>query len=194
MKTAIGKKIGMTQVFTEEGVVFPVTLVEIFQHVIIGKREKEKDGYDATLFGFGVRSEKKINKPLKGNMGGGAFQGIRETRSEVAGSAKDFAVGDVVCIRGVSKGKGFAGVVKRHGFAGAPKTHGTKHTHRAPGSIGGGLRTRVPKGMRMAGHKGGRRVCVKGLSIVRINVEKNILFVRGSVPGVAESTVRVECV
>lgn len=194
MKIAIGKKIGMTQVFNEEGVVHPVTLIVLAQQKEFGKREKEKDGYDAIRFGFGSRVERKFSKSLKGQIGENFFEGVREVRNgEVAHSAKDFAIGDKVNIRGISKGKGFAGVVKRHKFAGAPKTHGTKHTHRAPGSIGSGLRTRVPKGMRMAGHMGSRQTFVKGSSVVHIDPDKNLLFLRGSVPGSRGSTIEIHC-
>ena len=150
----------------------------------ISERTLEKDGHSAQVFGYGVGKEKRISKPVKGQMKGKSFLGIREVKGgECAVSVDEFSVGDMIEIHGTSKGKGFAGVVKRHGFSGAPKTHGTKHTQRAPGSIGSGLRTRVPPGMKMAGRMGGSCVCIKGSSIVHIDTDQGVLFVKGSVPG-----------
>jgi large subunit ribosomal protein L3 len=164
MKFILGKKIGMSQMFAPNGDVVPVTFIHVGPIVVLQKREKEKDGYQAIQFGYGARKAKRIAKAQKGHFG---------------------ELGNMVNTSGVSKAKGFQGVVKRHGFRGAPATHGTKHALREPGSIGGaGLRSHVIKGMRMAGRMGGERITIEGLKIIKVDPERNVLVVKGAVPGV----------
>jgi large subunit ribosomal protein L3 len=191
VKYILATKQYMTQVFDEEGRVHPATVLAAGPATVTQVKTKEKDGYAAIQLGFGDRKEKNVNKAqrTKGN-----FQYFREYRLKddeaatvepeaqvTVGDA--FAVGDMVVVSGLSKGKGFQGVVKRHNFAGGPRTHGQKHTERSPGSIGGGLRRRVPKGMRMAGRMGGVRVTVKNLKVVGVDTENGLLYIEGAVPG-----------
>jgi len=191
MKYILATKEHMTQVFDEEGRVHPATVLSAGPNTVTQVKIGEKDGYTAIQLGFGDRKEKNINKPQRSK---GMFRYFREYRAKegeelamepgaVITVDEAFAVGDTVTVSGVSKAKGFQGVVKRHGFHGGPRTHGQKHTERSPGSIGGGLRARVPKGMRMAGRMGGTRVTVKNLKVVGIDKEKNLLFIEGAVPG-----------
>jgi large subunit ribosomal protein L3 len=198
LKYILGTKIGMTQIFTAEGSVVPVTLIQATPSVVIQIKTKEKDGYGAMQVGFGERKVKNIKKPQKGHFKElGNFRYVREFRVlqttnyklPVRGEKIDvsvFSEGDSVKVSGISKAKGFQGVVKRHGFHGAPATHGTKHAHREPGSIGGGggrAGGRVVKGMRMAGRMGGERVTTRGLKIAKVDVENNIIAIKGAVPG-----------
>ncbi len=190
----LGKKIGMSQIFDSHGLVVPVTFIEAGPVTVIQKRTPEKDGYEAVQVGFGARNKKNIAKPQRKHFGDlGAFRFVRELRptkkSELpdVGSTIDVSIfkeGEIVKVSGTTKAKGFQGVVKRHGFRGHNSTHGTKHAKREPGSIGGGLRTRVPSGMRMGGRMGGERVTIQRLKVVAIDVEKNILIVNGAVPGI----------
>lgn len=182
----------MSQIFAEDGRVVPVTILSAGPCVVTQVKNAEKDGYTALQLGFGTRAEKNISKPVKGHLKGkGNFRFLREERTDEAESLKEgdsvtvaqFAEGDAIEVSGTTKGKGFQGVVKRHGFKGGPRTHGQKHSEREPGSIGGGLRTRVPKGMRMAGRMGGDRVTVKNLRVVKIDSVHNKLYVSGAVPG-----------
>jgi large subunit ribosomal protein L3 len=187
----LGKKLGMTQIFTEEGKAEAVTAVEAGPCTILQIKTSEKEGYNAVQYGFG--EAKKIKSPRKGQMKGlGNFRYLRELRVENTSEIKVgdtvdvslFQEGDLVDITGISKSKGFAGVVKRHGFAGGPKTHGQSDRHRAPGSIGASASPgRVWKGTRMAGHMGGDRVTIRGLEVVKADPERNLLLVKGAVPG-----------
>ena len=188
-KFILGKKQNMTQVFNENGKVVPATIVNAGPVSAVQIKTKEKDGYEAVVFGFGSKKEKNINKAQRKF---GNFAYLKEYRLEngeakmETGSKVDVSVfneGDVVEVSGISKGKGFQGVVKRHGFKGGQRTHGQKHSERKPGTIGGGLRTRVPKGMRMAGRMGGDRITVKNLKIVKIDKDKNQILISGAVPG-----------
>ncbi|MCK5059574.1 MAG: 50S ribosomal protein L3 [Candidatus Pacebacteria bacterium] len=193
MKFIVGTKKEMTQVFTEDGIAHPVTAVEVTPVVVTQVKNSDKDGYNAVQIGYGTKSEKKISRAQKGHLKNlGNFAGLKEFRvvdSEADLKVGDkidvsiFTSGDVVAVTGTSKGKGFQGVVKRHGFHGGPRTHGQKHSEREPGSIGGGLRTRVPKGMRMAGRMGSDRITVKNLAVVFVDSKQNLLFVEGAVPG-----------
>ena len=193
MKFILAKKESMTRVFGEDGraraatvlIAEPVTVTQV-------KTKDGKDGYAAVQVGMGSRRAKIVSKAVLGHGKGKAYEAIREFRTEDAaevGSAIDaavFAVGDVVQVSGITKGKGFAGVVKRHGFAGGPRTHGQKHNERAPGSIGGsGGRAggRVAKGKRMAGRMGGDRVTVKNLTVLAVDSSTGELVVSGAVPG-----------
>jgi len=187
----IGRKLGMTQIFRENGKAEAVTAIEAGPCTVIQVKTKDKEGYNAVQLGFG--EAKRLNSPQKGHLKGlGQFKHLREFRvsdSEAieVGETVDvslFKTGDLVDIIGVSKGKGFAGVVKRHHFAGGPKTHGQSDRHRAPGSIGATTSPgRVFKGMRMAGHMGDSRVTVRHLEVFEADPAHNLLLVRGAVPG-----------
>lgn len=192
MKFILGTKLSMAQVFDGEGKVHPATKIEVAPNTVTYVRTQENDGYTAVQLGTGVKRESKVNKPLKGHLKDlGGLSHLREFRIEEATELKRgdkldlslFKVGDLLNISGITKGKGFQGVVKRHGFHGGPRTHGQKHSEREPGSIGGGLRNKVPKKMRMAGRMGGTRVTVRNLKVVHIDAENNTLFVEGAVPG-----------
>ena len=190
----LGKKLGMSQFYDQKGTALPVTFIEAGPVTVIQKRTQAKDGYTAVQMGFGERKAKNIKKPQRGHFRDmGACRFVREWRPNEKSDLPDvgakldvslFKEGDMVSIAGTSKAKGFQGAVKRHGFHGHDSSHGTKHAKRQPGSIGGGLRTRVPRGMRMAGRMGGGRVTVRGLRIVAVDPEKNLLVVTGAVPGI----------
>ena len=191
MKFILGKKGIMTQIFSEEGRVHPVTIIEAGPITVTQVKTPEKDGYTAVQVGFGAVKEKHLNKAQIGHFKGvGLFAHTLEFRDADATlkvgdqlNVSTFAPGDIVRVSGISKGKGFQGGVKRHGFHGGPRTHGQKHSEREVGSIGGGLRTRVPKGMRMGGRMGSDRITVKNLKVVNVDSEKNLLYVEGAVPG-----------
>jgi large subunit ribosomal protein L3 len=193
MKFILGTKQNMTQYFAEDGKVHAATVVSAGPVVVTQVKTSETDGYAAVQFGYGARKEKNVSKALKGHTGGAAYQTIREFRlpkGEAASMQKGdsidvsaFAAGDTLVVSGTSKAKGFQGVIKRHGFAGGPRSHGQKHSERAPGSIGGGLRNRVPKGMRMGGRMGADRITVKNLKVLAVDPETNTLLISGAVPG-----------
>jgi large subunit ribosomal protein L3 len=201
MKFILGTKENMTEYFSTEGKVVPVTIVNAGPVVVVQVKTKATDGYDAVAVGFGEKNSKNINKPLKGTFKDlGNFKYVKEFRTEKAGEYKVgdkldissmFTEGDLVYVSGTSKGKGFQGVVKRHGFKGGPRTHGQKHSEREPGSIGGGLRTHVPKGMRMAGRMGGDRITQKNLKVVFIDNENNTMLVQGAIPGRRGSLIEI---
>jgi large subunit ribosomal protein L3 len=187
----IGRKLGMTQVFTDNGNAQTVTAIEAGPCAVLQVKTAAKEGYDAIQLGFG--EAKRLSSPQRGHLKGlGKFKSLREFRvsdTEVTkvGDKVDvslFKVGDLVDITGMSKGKGFAGVVKRHHFAGGPKTHGQSDRHRAPGSIGATTTPgRVFKGLRMTGHMGNSRVTVCKLEVVDADPGRNLLLVWGAVPG-----------
>ena len=190
MKFILGKKLNMSETWDANGRIHAVTVVSAAPIVVTQAKTKATDGYDALQFGFGTRKAKNINKAQKGHVKElGSFAKMREFRTSDAmktGEKIDvsaFKEGDTVEVSAVSKGKGFQGGVKRHGFHGGRRSHGNKHAEREPGSIGGGLRTRVPKGMRMAGRMGSDRVTVKNLKVVKIDAEKNLIMISGAVPG-----------
>ena len=187
----IGRKIGMTRVFTEGGTVESVTAIEAGPCIVTQVKSVGKEGYNAVQLGFG--EAKRLNSPERGHLGEfGLFKHLREFKVEDAsdielGHRIDvslFQPGDLVDVVGVSKGRGFAGTVKRHHFAGGPKTHGQSDRHRAPGSIGAGTDPgRVLKGHKMAGHMGAQRVTVKHIKVVQADPDRNLLLVEGAVPG-----------
>jgi large subunit ribosomal protein L3 len=187
----IGRKIGMTQVFTKDGTVEAVTAIEAGPCVVTQVKTAAKEGYNAIQLGFG--QAKRLNAPEKGHLGKlGLFKHLREFRvADIAkvevGHKLDvtmFQPGDRVDVIGLSKGRGFAGVVKRHHFAGGPKTHGQSDRHRAPGAIGSGTTPgHIVKGLRMAGHMGNQRITVKRLEVVKSDPDRNLLLVKGAVPG-----------
>jgi large subunit ribosomal protein L3 len=187
----IGKKIGMGQIFGEDGSAEALTAIEAGPCVVTQVKTTDKEGYNAAQLGFG--ESKRLNSAQKGHLKKlGQFRHLQEfrmadTKKIKVGDKIDvslFKEGDMVNITGVSKGKGFAGVVKRHHFAGGPKTHGQSDRHRAPGSIGSTTSPgRVLKGMRMAGHMGNRRVTARHLQVYKTDPERNLLLIRGAVPG-----------
>jgi large subunit ribosomal protein L3 len=187
----IGKKIGMSQVFQEDGKVEAVTAVEAGPCCVVQVKTREKEGYNAVQLGFG--EAKRVNSPQKGHLRElGKYRYLRELRVDDIG---EFSVGDkvdvgmleagdLVDVTGISKSKGFAGVVKRHHFAGGPKTHGQSDRHRAPGSIGATTTPgRVFKGTRMAGRMGADQMTALNLKVVKADPERNLLLVKGAVPG-----------
>jgi len=187
----IGRKLGMTQIFKSNGEAEAVTTIEAGPCTVIQVKTAAKEGYDAVQLGFG--EAKRLKSPQRGHLKGlGQFRYLREFRVEDIEAVKIgdrvdvslFEEGDMVDVTGVSKGKGFAGVVKRHGFAGGPKTHGQSDRHRAAGSIGATTSPgRVLKGRRMAGHMGSRRVTVRHLQVFEADPARNLLLVKGAVPG-----------
>ncbi len=191
MKFILGRKQNMTQLFDESGRVTPVTVVVASPNVVTKVKTVESDGYTSVQLGTEEQKTSRLSKAVLGVFGGKGYKEVQEFRVEgdagmVAGdivTVEKFEKGDKVIVSGISKAKGFQGVVKRHGFHGGPRTHGQKHSEREPGSIGGGLRTHVPKGMRMAGRTGGETITVKGLKVVAVDVESNILYISGAVPG-----------
>lgn len=192
-KTIFGIKGKMTQVFDDKGSVSAATIIEAKPMTVTQVKTQEKDGYQALQVGIGSRKAKNLSKPVQGHLKDLApVQFIREIRTADAserGAKLDvsaFAVGDVVAVSAISKGKGFQGVVKRHGFHGGPRSHGQKNKERAPGSIGGsGGRAggRVAKGIRMAGRMGGDRITVKNLKVLKVDAESNTLIISGAIPG-----------
>lgn len=198
MKAIIGKKIGMTQLFREDGTVVPVTLVQATPNVVTQIKTRERDGYTAVQMGMGNRKRvAKAQTVAWKNLG--TFETVKEVRIDAAdvevGAKMDvslFSVGDRVDVVGTSKGKGFQGVVRRHGFHGHNTTHGTKDAVRMPGSIGAGGPQRVFKGMRMAGHMGDKRITVKNLEVAEVRVQENILALKGAIPGSRNSVVLIQ--
>ena len=199
----VGKKLGMTRLFTEDGRWIDVTVLKAGPCTVVQRKTKETDGYDAVQLGYEDVDEKRCNKPLRGHFkkaGIAPKRTLRELRvgenSELGQGdevkADIFATGDRVDVSGKSKGKGFAGVIKRHGFSGGPGGHGS-HLHRAPGSIGqSATPSKVYKGKKMPGHMGNHRVTVRNLEVVTVDPERNLLMVRGCVPGANGGVVMVK--
>ncbi len=191
----IGKKLGMTQVFLEDGSIIPVTVVEAGPCPVIQKKTKENDGYDALQLGFLPKNSKRVNKPVAGHFkkaGTGSFYTLKEFRVadfggyEVGQEVKVnlFKPGDAVDVTGLSKGKGFAGVVKRHGFRGSPGSHGTHEYFRHGGSVGSNTYPHHTfKGLRMPGHLGNRKVTLQDIKVVDVKEDQNLLLLKGGIPG-----------
>lgn len=200
MKCILGTKEQMIQVFDEAGVARPATVLRVEPGVVSQVKTVDSDGYTAVQVATGTAKEQRLSKAVRGHLGG-AYALVREFRLADLGDlakgttldASVFAAGDTVAVSAISKGKGFQGVVKRHGFHGDKASHGRKHSHRAPGSIGGGGRAggRVIKGMRMAGRMGGERVTVKNLTVLAVDPASNVLLVSGAVPGRRGTVVEV---
>ncbi len=194
MSALLGKKIGMTNVFSSDGKLVPVTVVQVGPCVVTQVKTTETDGYNALQLGFDEKKVEKLNKPIAGHLkkaGDKGFRVLREFRTDdledvEAGATIGidvFTVGDKVNISGISKGRGFQGTIKRHGFSRGPETHGSRN-HRKPGSIGNSAWPgRVFKGKKLPGHMGTNRETVKNLTIVDIKHEDNLLLVKGAVPG-----------
>lgn len=199
MKFILGRKLNMTQIFDDKGSALPVTAVSVRSNIVTQVKTIAVDGYEALQIGEGSRNPARINKPQKGHFKElGAFASVSEFRVEAPVmkigdkvELSQFTAGDVITVSAISKGKGFQGVVKRHGFGGGPRSHGQKHSEREPGSIGGGLRTRVPVGTRMAGRMGSDRITVKNLKVVYIDPEESIMYVSGAIPGKRGTLVEV---
>lgn len=199
----IGRKLGVSQVFADSGEVIPVTVIEAGPCVVVQKKTQNKDGYNALQVGFLEREEKKTNRPLKGHFakeGTKAFAVLKEfTLPDVEGYQSGqaikvdiFSAGELVDVIGTSKGKGFAGGVKRWGFRGGPATHGSMF-HRAPGSVGASAYpSRVLKGKRLPGHLGNAQVTVKNLQVVDVRSERNLILIKGAVPGARRSIVLIK--
>ncbi|RPF42767.1 large subunit ribosomal protein L3 [Thermodesulfitimonas autotrophica] len=193
MKGILGRKLGMTQYYTPAGEAVAVTVIEAGPCVVVQTKTKENDGYEAVQVGFGAKPERLVNKPLKGHFaraGVKPLRYLREFRVENAGAyavgqeikVDIFSPGERVDITGTSKGRGFAGGIKRHGFHRGPMGHGSKY-HRRPGALAAKGPARVFKGRRLPGHYGNERVTVQNLEVVKVDPERNILMVRGAVPG-----------
>jgi large subunit ribosomal protein L3 len=192
-KGLIGKKLGMTQIFSDEGVSVPVTVIEVEPSVVIQKKTANTDGYDALQLGYGRIKQRNVTKALQGHFkkaDKGLFRVLREFNMDPDGceagqelNAEMFAPGDYVDVVGTTKGKGFAGVIKRHGFHGGRATHGSMF-HRAPGSIGASADpSRVFKGTKLPGHMGSARKTVQNLLVWAVRPDMNVILVRGAVPG-----------
>jgi large subunit ribosomal protein L3 len=201
-KGILGRKIGMTQVFAENGNLIPVTVVEAAQNVVLQKKSIESDGYVALQVGFEDKREKLANKPEKGHVAKAntapkrfirEFSGVDVTGYEVGQEVKVdiFAAGDVVDVTGISKGKGFQGVIKRHGQSRGPMAHGSRY-HRRPGSMGPVAPNRVFKGKLLPGRMGGEQITVQNLEIVKVDVERNLLLIKGNVPGPRKALLKIK--
>ena len=201
MKGILGRKVGMTQVFTKDGKLIPVTVVEVEPNVVMQVKTTEKDGYSAIQLGVFEKSEKKANKAEAGRAKAANttpkrfLKEIRDVEASYnvgdAVGASIFEIGDVVDVTGVTKGKGFQGVIKRHNQSRGPMTHGS-HYHRRPGSLGTMLPKRVLKGKKLAGHMGVDTVTIQNLEIIEVNEAENYILVSGNVPGAKNSLVLIK--
>lgn len=203
MEGILGRKLGITQIFTDDGATVPVTVVEAGPCVVVARRTREKDGYEAVQIGLvEARPPRKVTKPMQGHFKKAGVTPTRRVAEFALGEGEALAPGDqvkvsifsekdFVDVTGVSKGKGFQGVMKRHGFRGGRSSHGSMF-HRAPGSIGGSSNpSRVFPGMKGTGRMGGERVTVKNLLVVKIDEEKNLIYLRGAVPGAPNAYVAI---
>jgi large subunit ribosomal protein L3 len=201
-KGILGRKIGMTQVFAENGELIPVTVIEAAPNVVLQKKTAETDGYNAVQLGLEDKRAKLANKPEQGhaakaNTAPKRF--IREFRdADVAGyevgqevKVEIFAEGDTVDVTGISKGKGFQGVIKRHGQSRGPMSHGSRY-HRRPGSMGPVAPNRVFKGKLLPGRMGGEQITVQNLEIVKVDAERNLLLIKGNVPGAKKALLKIK--
>ncbi|MCK4892389.1 MAG: 50S ribosomal protein L3 [Calditrichia bacterium] len=203
MAGLLGKKIGMTRIFDDEGNTVPVTVLHLGPCFVTQIKTEEKDGYEAVQIGFDEKKPKNLNKTLLGHLNKAGvpplrflkeFRNFSDTELKIGDEIKAdlFKPGDVVKVTGTSKGRGFAGVVKRHNFRGGPMTHGQSDRLRAPGSIGQSSNpSRVFKGVRMAGQMGNKQKSVLNLRVVKVDSEKNLLFIKGAIPGARNSYVEV---
>lgn len=203
-KGILGKKLGMTQIFDADGALIPVTVIEAGPCTVVQKKTEDTDGYNALQLGFGDKRAKLVNKPEKGHFdkaGVSAKRHVRELRlrgdEELASlsvgdnvSVDVFAAGERVDVTGISRGKGFQGSIKRHGFSRGPMAHGS-HYHRGPGSLNSVDAARVFKGRKLPGRMGGKRRTVLSLEVIKVDSERNLLLVKGAVPGAKGSFVEV---
>lgn len=201
-KGILGRKIGMTQVFAENGDLIPVTVIEAAPNVVLQKKTVETDGYNAVQLGFEDKREKLSNKPAKGHVAKAntapkrfirEFRNVNVDEYEVGQEVKVeiFAEGDVIDVTGVTKGKGFQGVIKRHGQSRGPMSHGSRY-HRRPGSMGPVAPNRVFKQKKLPGQMGGVVVTIQNLTVVKVDAERNLLLVKGNVPGSKKALVTVK--
>lgn len=201
-KGILGRKIGMTQVFAENGDLIPVTVVEAAANVVLQVKNTETDGYEAVQLGFEDKREKLSNKPEKGHVAKAntapkrfvrEFNGVNLAEYEVGQEVKVniFAEGDLVDVTGISKGKGFQGAIKRHGQSRGPMAHGSRY-HRRPGSMGPVAPNRVFKGKLLPGRMGGEQITVQNLQIVKIDAERNLLLIKGNVPGPRKALLKIK--
>jgi len=191
----LGRKVGMTQVFDESGAATPVTVIEAGPCPIVQVKTTAREGYNAVQLGFGQQREKSVNRPKKGHFNKAGVKPLRVLREFRVASTEGltvntvvkvdmFSVGERVDVTGISKGRGFSGVVRRWGFSGAKDSHGAEKNHRRPGSIGSSAwPSRVVKGRRMPGRYGGKRVTVQNLQVIKADAERNLLLVKGAIPG-----------
>lgn len=200
-KGILGKKLGMTQIFTEDGVAIPVTVVQAGPCVVMQKKTKENDGYEAIQLGFEDKKERRANKPEIGHAQKAnttpkryirEIRGVDLDQYEVGQEVKVdiFQSGEYVDVTGISKGKGFQGAIKRHGFSRGPMSHGSKY-HRGPGSLGAVDPARVFKGRPLPGRMGGERVTIQRLEVIKVDPERNLMLIKGSIPGAKNSYVTV---
>jgi len=204
MSFSLGIKLGMTRFFDESGNHVPATLIQIGPCWVTQVKSKITDGYDAVQIGFGLTKAKSLNKPRLAHLkkaGVESLRHLREFRVDDAAAFKQgeilspdrFKAGQRVTVSGISKGRGFAGVIKRHGFASPNATHGTHEYHRHPGAVGAHTDPgRLWKGQRLPGHMGNQRVTVKDLAIMKIDVEQNLMLVKGAIPGARNGLVQIE--
>lgn len=204
-KGILGKKLGMTQIFTAEGKVVPVTVVESGKNVVIQNKTAERDGYYAVQLGFGTVKEKNVTKPMKGHFAKAGVNLVKFIREMRLSDASEYNVGDVigvdifkdgdlVDVTGTAKGKGFAGGIKRHNFRRGPMGHGSK-SHREPGSTGAmisGGGGRVLKGKKLPGRMGAHKVTIQRLSVVRVDADRNLVLIKGAIPGSKGSFVMIK--
>lgn len=201
-KGILGKKLGMTQVFGENGIVVPVTVIEVGPCIVLQKKDVETDGYEAIQIGFDDKKEQRANNPEKGHAKKAntapkryikEIRGVDISGYEVGQEVKAdlFAAGEIVDVTGTSKGKGFQGVIKRHGQSRGPMAHGSRY-HRRPGSMGAVDAARVFKGKKLPGRMGGEKVTIQGLEVIKIDTERNLLLVKGAIPGPKKSFVTVK--
>jgi large subunit ribosomal protein L3 len=201
-KGILGRKIGMTQVFASNGNLIPVTVVEVAPNVVLQKKSVDSDGYVAVQVGFEDKREKLANKPEKGHVAKAntapkrfvrEFRGDDLASYEVGQEVKVdiFAAGDTVDVTGISKGKGFQGVIKRHGQSRGPMAHGSRY-HRRPGSMGPVAPNRVFKGKLLPGRMGGEQITVQNLEIVKVDTERNLLLIKGNVPGAKKALLKIK--
>ncbi|MEL6822645.1 MAG: 50S ribosomal protein L3 [Calditrichota bacterium] len=203
MSGMLGKKIGMTRIFDESGNAVPVTVVKAGPCYITQLKTEETDGYSAVQVGFDEKKEKNTTQPILGHLNKAGAPPVRilkefpldvteELKAGDVLNADYFEEGDVVKVTGLGKGRGFTGVIKRHNFGGGRGSHGQSSMQRAPGSVGqSSYPSKVFKGMKMAGRKGGNRVSIKGLQVMRVDAESNLLFIKGSVPGSRNSFIEI---
>ncbi|EIA7938043.1 50S ribosomal protein L3 [Listeria monocytogenes] len=201
-KGILGRKVGMTQVFTENGELIPVTVIEVAQNVVLQKKTVETDGYEAVQIGFEDKRAILSNKPEQGHVAKAnttpkrfirEFRDVNLDEYEIGAEVKVdvFAEGDIIDATGVSKGKGFQGVIKRHGQSRGPMAHGSRY-HRRPGSMGPVAPNRVFKNKLLPGRMGGEQITIQNLEIVKVDVEKNVLLVKGNVPGAKKALVQIK--
>lgn len=202
-KGLIGKKIGMTQVFDENARAIPVTVIEVAPNIVVQIKTKEIDGYNSIQLGFGDVKDKHLNKPRKGHLDKYKIENVKHLREFRLNDTEKYEVGqklgadvfekgDIVAVQGTTKGKGFQGVIKRHGQQRGPMSHGSRY-HRRPGSMGASATpSRVVKGKKLPGHMGSVTRTIKNLEVVSVDNDKNVILVKGSIPGPKGSIVKIK--